>query len=603
MRKSVSLRARLLLGFGVVLLLAMLLSFFSYKYSMGRDVEEEARANAVGRLDLAYWLIEQPGEYEDVEALQERMQLVAGKLDVRLTMMASGGQIVADSSVPLNEIAGFENFAGRPEVIMARSHGVGVVLRFSGTQQRNMVFAAREIKLAGVVPDGVLRLAVPVPSIKDRFDIIEKTSVVVSLAAAVIGGILLYRLFRRLRIALRTMVDACAAILRGEYRHRIRVSPCKEFDPLVQAFNQMVEAIEARLLSVTEQKQRTEAILDGMREGVMVLDSKGRILMTNRAMEKLVPTFAHSIGRKPLEAILNPELQAACDKVLSGSPEFEGRPFNLQISMGMDRLYDVNIVQLREERRGMGAILVFHDIGELHRLEKVRQDFVANVSHELRTPLTSIKGYAETLLSVDSQDEESRRTFLGVILKNANHMNKIVEDLLQLARLEAAQGKVNFTPVNASGVLEAAWEACLPIADARGVRLDSSLPEDGVWVEANPDQLLQVFINLLDNAVKYSPEGGAISISCKNGNESGTVTFSVTDEGPGIPKGDQQRIFERFYRVEKHRTVQTGSSGLGLAICRHIIRNHGGSIWVESPPEGKMTGTGLLFTLSSASGN
>jgi two-component system phosphate regulon sensor histidine kinase PhoR len=243
--------------------------------------------------------------------------------------------------------------------------------------------------------------------------------------------------------------------------------------------------------------------------------------------------------------------------------------------------------------------VVFHDISELKRLEKVRRDFVANVSHELRTPLTSIKGYAETLLAEEEGVRGDGRSFLEIILKHANHMSKMVDDLLQLARLEARHETLEPGAVDAAEALQSAWKECAALAAAQNVHLENLLLEEGVTVRADSDQLAQVFRNLLENGIKHSPPGGSVRVSCTLGSE--TATFQVYDEGTGIPLQAQERIFERFYRVEKNRSDHTGSTGLGLAICRHIIQNHGGRIWVESPPPEANKGSAFFFTLPLAS--
>ena len=255
------------------------------------------------------------------------------------------------------------------------------------------------------------------------------------------------------------MIRAAEAIGRGDYSKRIRIYPGQEFSPLAQAINQMAESIEIHIKTITEQKQQLEAILNGMSEGVMVLDSNGKIKTTNRALAKIIPSLPTSVGRRPLEVIRSHELQQACDQVLAGVHEGESRPFRLEISLDMGLIFDVNIVQFRDMEATIGAIVVFHDISELKRLEKVRQDFVANVSHELRTPLTSIKGYAETLLAEARQDSDTSQSFHQIILKHADHMSKMVDDLLQLARLEAGQQPPESVSVNAAQPLHAAWKA------------------------------------------------------------------------------------------------------------------------------------------------
>ena len=227
----------------------------------------------------------------------------------------------------------------------------------------------------------------------------------------------------------------------------------------------------------------------------------------------------------------------------------------------------------------------------------VRQDFVANVSHELRTPLTSIKGYTETLLAESQPPPEVLASFLEVILKNTNHMVRMVDDLLQLARMEAHQEIFKPARINPTEALMAAWKACLPAAQEKRVSLTKHLPQEGLGVWADFDQLLRVFRNLLENAIRYSPEGEAITVDFRA--EANTVTIGVGNDGPSIPKHHQQRIFERFYRIEKSRGGEFGGTGLGLAICRHILLNHGGLIWVQSPNPGGTNGATFFFTLLS----
>jgi two-component system phosphate regulon sensor histidine kinase PhoR len=246
-----------------------------------------------------------------------------------------------------------------------------------------------------------------------------------------------------------------------------------------------------------------------------------------------------------------------------------------------------------------GAIIALHDISDLKMLEKIRRDFVSNASHELRTPLTSIKGYTEILMSEES-DPEIRKSFLQIIFRNTNHIIKIVNDLLELAKAEDYDQMANYEPVNAGEALLEAWRECAPLAEEKQIVLQNDLSPDGPNVLANFDQLIQVFRNLLENAVKYSPPEASITVFSSIGKDK--VTFGVSDNGPGIPKPDQQRIFERFFRVERHRSKQTGSTGLGLAICRHIVLSHGGTIWVESPIKGKSNGSTFYFTLPPAEG-
>jgi two-component system phosphate regulon sensor histidine kinase PhoR len=491
-----------------------------------------------------------------------------------------------------------DNHANRPEIIEAYKQGVGTSSRYSNTLGRDLIYAARLIESRGTIPAGVIRIAVPYSEVRKRLENLSKNFILIIAATFAATIAISYLLVRQLAAPIRSMITAAEAIGRGDYDKRVRIYPGKEFLPLAQAINQMAGSIENHIKTITEQKQQLEAILDGMSEGVMVLDSKGKIRSSNQALGKVVPDLSTSVGRRPLELIRSHELQQACDDVLGGILQSKSHPLRLEINLDMGRVFEVNIVQFTDMEGSVGAIVVFHDISELKRLEKVRQDFVANVSHELRTPLTSVKGYAETLLAETEGDQHAAHSFLEIILKHANHMTKMVDDLLQLARLEARQKPSELDAVNATEALYAAWKACTSFASEKNVRLENFLPKDGVYVLADSEQLVQVFRNLLENGIKYGLPGGILTVSCQL--SSGYATFQVHDDGPGIPRQDQGRIFERFYRIERNRINQGGSTGLGLAICRHIVQNHGGKIWVESPPAGQTKGTAFFFTLPLA---
>ena len=598
MLKNLSFRSRLLLSFWGVIFLALLLPSIYYRQTLSRDIEADTRSNAIHQLNLAFWLFYQEQPFQTASSLQEWCKTLGDHLGTRITYVAEGGKVIADSQVSFSRVPAMDNHANRPEIIQAYKEDLGTSSRYSTTLGKHLIYSARKTNGHGVIPSGVIRVAVPFSEVRRRLDNLSKNFVLTIMVTLVATFFLSYILVRQLEIPIRRMIRAAQAVGSGEYRERIRRYPGKEFLPLAQAINQMAESIETNIQTITEQKQQLEAILNGMTEGVMVLDSRGRIKTTNKALGKIIPDLPTSLGRRPLEVIRSHELQKACDQVIDGNYGPESQPLRREIFLDMGRVFDVNIVQFGDREEGIGAIVVFHDISELKRLEKVRQDFVANVSHELRTPLTSIKGYAETILTEGNVGSDSAVDFLQIILKHANHMSKMVDDLLQLARLEAREQPPESVSVNAADALHSAWKACSSLAGEKEMKLENLLPEEDVLVRADSEQLEQVFRNLLENAVKYGPPGGKVTVSSERG--PGMVTLQIRDEGPGIPIQHQTRIFERFYRVEKDRTNHKGSTGLGLAICRHIIQNHGGKIWLESPPQGKTTGSAFFFTLPLA---
>ena len=593
-----SFRIRLLLTFWFVIVLAQWLPIQYYRHTLRRDVLDEEQARAIGQLHLVHWLLTQQKGPPDAERFSGWLTELGQQLNVRITYMAAGGRVIADSQVPFADIANMENHANRPEIAAARSQEVGTSIRYSGTVNQELLYVARSVEATDAVPAGVVRLALPFSPIRERLDHLNHALYGLMALMLIATAILSDILTRRLRRSIDPLKRSAEAIGKGDFSQRVRRVSSRELTPLAESLNRMAELIQTHIQSITAQKRQLEAILNGMQEGVMLLDVHGRVHTVNQALRSMVPSMTRIVGRRPLEVVMSPELQEACDRVLQDDTDV-GTVHSLLVSLEWQRFYDVNIVRVQDQHEGLGAIVVLHDISELKRLERVRKDFVSNVSHELRTPLTSIKGYGEAILSGGDQNPDTMRSFLQVILKNADHMASVINDLLELARLEAKHEQIKLVEVNPADALTAAWKLCTPLARDRNVQLQQHLPAEGLKVRADFDQLVQVFRNLLENAVRYSPANDAVTVSHQATPE--TVTFCVSDRGPGIPRQEQHRIFERFYRVEKHRGKDGGSTGLGLAICRHIIHNHGGRIWVESFTGGETKGSNFFFTLPMAS--
>jgi two-component system, OmpR family, phosphate regulon sensor histidine kinase PhoR len=304
-------------------------------------------------------------------------------------------------------------------------------------------------------------------------------------------------------------------------------------------------------------------------------------------------------GKTTLEATLEPELASAMERVLHGTSDQEER---LLLHRPGGNELEARINTYQDPTGGQRAVLVVQDVSLPRRMEKIRRDFVANVSHEMRTPLTSIKGYTETLLGDPPPDPETARSFLRIIQRNAEHMANIVTDLLKLARLEAEAPSNTLEIMDANESLRSAMEMCTPLAQGKQIRFENNLEPGrsqgdaprGVWVLGDKSRLVQVFQNILENAVRFSPEKGKVTISCRPEGES--VVFAIRDHGTGIPREHQERLFERFYRQDAARSEGNGGTGLGLAICKHIVRHHGGRIWVESTPG---QGATFFFTLKA----
>ncbi len=385
--------------------------------------------------------------------------------------------------------------------------------------------------------------------------------------------------------------DFVKSISQGEYQRRLSAAPCDAYVALVNPINNLAMHFEEQVKNLTASNEELHTILDTMTEGVLVLTPTGSIQHCNRALQRMFPNTEHAQGWQVVEAIPVPRLQKAVDDILHAPLSYGNGTNNgnghdkitnsLQVELGPERVFAVHLTRASHITKHLGAVVVFHDISPIFRLERVRRDFVANVSHELRTPLTAIQGYAETLVNTQDFPEEYLR-FVEIIRKNGAYLARMVEELLALARLENAHLPLQTASVHPQESVQAALALCRQQLDLRNILVRLEFPENFV-VHGNTQHLTQVFRNLIENAGRYAPEGGEIVVKALQDVQTHMATFAVCDKGPGIPEEDCERIFERFYRVEKHRSH--GSTGLGLAICKHTVERLGGRIWVESPKQ------------------
>jgi len=345
----------------------------------------------------------------------------------------------------------------------------------------------------------------------------------------------------------------------------------------------LLQEARASLVQVEEAggagEAKLGAILSSMVEGVLVVDRRGGILLLNPSLRKNFMIEGAADGKKPLEVIRNVAVQDIVDRTLQGAGQVLISE-EISLVVPQEKTFRVNSVPVVRSGAVEGAVLVFHDITELRRLERVRQDLVANVSHELRTPLSSIKGYAETLLEGALEDEAHAGDFIQIILRDSERLSKLIDDLLDLSKIESGKMKMSFLPVKLSAVVQRCMAVLDNPARAKSIAVTCVVPPDLPLVMADEARLSQVLLNLMDNAIKYSGEKASVEVSASVSDR--FVRVDVKDTGIGIPEEDLPRIFERFYRVDKARSRELGGTGLGLSIVKHIVQAHGGRVWVQS---------------------
>ncbi len=584
--KSIHFRTRLLIAFWLILIPAVCIPAFYIFKTLETEILRETKTNAFHQLELTHWMIKQKAPFHDLKSMDQWITRLGEKLNYRITLVKSTGQVLADSAVAFDQVPDMDNHIYREEIMSARKEGIGQSIRYSTTLKRKLIYAAKPLMLPNY-PESIIRVAIPMSNIESRLSFYANRFWASLGAIFILTLIASIILARRLENPIDQVVQATKEIGEGNLDKRLEIDKGPEFLQLSTCINQMADKIQHNIGMITAQKQELEAVFEGMREGVMLLDKNGRIKSTNRALTKIAQCVPSCIGYRPMEVFLNPEIQTACDNVIAGK-----QPESLRISIENEIIYEVNLVKIPDG----GAVVVFHDISELVHLEKVRQDFVANVSHELRTPLTSIKGYAETLMDKNLRASKDAETFINTILKNANHMSNIVNDLLELTKQQQKQQEPFETvPIDAAECFLNAWETCMPMAEEKNIQVDNQLSFP-LTVSAEVNALTQIFSNLLDNAIRHSQNNTKVTVLAVD--KSDHFLFAVQDEGPGIAQRHQKRVFERFYRVDKERSRQSGGTGLGLAICRNAVKRMGGEIWVQSPPDGQAKGSVFYFTLN-----
>jgi two-component system phosphate regulon sensor histidine kinase PhoR len=554
---------------GLVLVVAIVFGLIAR-----RGLEERAHARQAASLEasarLALALLgEDLFSLERRAELQARVGAVAKGGGMRLSLIDAGGVVIADSDVSAKGLAALENHAERPEVVAALAGGVGVGERISGTVGRSLLYVAIP------APGGVLRVATDLSRVEAEVAALERAlalagAVGLALAAALAAAFaaLLTRRVRELREVVR-------GIASGNLSQRLPWRSGDELGAIASALDEMSEQLRRRLAQASDEQERLRAVLQGMVEGVLVLDRHGRVILANPRLRELFGVWGGVEGRSALEVIRRADVEAALAEA-AGTPEPVVREIHLSVQSG--RHLEMHAGRFPAHGPLLGTVAVFHDVSEIHRLEGIRRDFVANVSHELRTPLTAIRGFAETLRGSEVPAEQ-RRQYLDVILRHADRLTALIEDLLELSRIEGGTWELALEPTDVAALARGVMQDLKPRLEARRLRGELRV-EPAPRALADRRALEQVLLNLLDNAIKYSEPGGRIEIAV-SGSPAG-VRIDVSDTGIGIPEADRARIFERFYRVEKARSRDLGGTGLGLSIVKHLVQAQDGEVFVTS---------------------
>ncbi len=459
-----------------------------------------------------------------------------------------------------------------------------VTRRFSTTVERDLLYVAIAVDQPGL---GVVRLALPLTEVDEQIGSVQRATAVGLLAALAGAVVLAWIVSTRLSRRVSEIAAVARRYVQGDLTVQVGHSGDDEFGTVARALDSAVRELGRRLGELSRNRRLTDAILSSMAEGVLVVDARGYAQMANDAVRRMLQMSESPVGRHYVELIRHPDVAKQIGRALD-----EGGSSRREITLSTEPakvcLASATPFVARDEP---GVALVLHDVSEYRRAEQIRQDFVANVSHELRTPLTAIRGSVDALL--DESDPAAQKRFLAIIARHTTRMERLVADLLRLARLDAGQEGLSVAACSTAALFESVETELAPLARAKRQRLEHHVDAGADTVLVDPAKFHDVLRNLIDNAAHYAPAESVISLSASVHEERKGMVLTVADRGPGIPDADLPRVFERFYRVERSRARNPGGTGLGLAIVKHLVGLHGGTIAATNRPGG-----GTMFVVT-----
>lgn len=555
--------------------------------SMEEDSKEEVRrslaAQAALLRNVATARLDPPQE----SVLKHEIRSLGETISTRLTVIDAHGIVLADSE---EDPSSMDNLASRPEIMAVRSHGSGIATRYSHSLGVTVMYLALPIEDDGQLL-GYARASRSLSDIEQRLSRLRTLvalGAALAILAAVVLGLALARNFVKPVTAMTAVAEGMA---QGDYNRRLPATRTDELGDLARALNQTAKSSQNRMETIITDRNKLLSLLKGMVEGVVAVDRDERVLQMNSAAGKILGASPETSVSKPIWEVTR--VRQVCDS-LSRTLK-SGRDVKDELRLAtrsQDQVVEMLASPLFDgEGELVGAVVVLHDVSDLHRLQRVRRDFVANASHELKTPIAAIRALVETLIDDQSMRSSDQAHFMARIWNQSMRLSSLVSDLLTLSRLESSPGGPELRPIDLREPFRAAVHVLSPTGEERGIAVHTEISKSPVQVLGDPEALGQLTTNLLDNAIKYTSRGGQVWVRLKT--ENGQALIEVQDTGMGIAPQDQARLFERFYRVDKARSRELGGTGLGLSIVKHIVMIHQGQVFVESSP-----GIGSTFRAS-----
>ena len=517
--------------------------------------------------------------------LDDQAKHLSSLVNARVTLIAKDGTVLGDSH---DDRAIMDNHASRPEILRAGSQGQGSSVRYSKTEGQDMFYAAVPVTNQDQQV-GFVRLALPLQQIQSNLQQVQSTILFFTLIASAFAIFLAMFIASRTTRPLRDLTEASGRIANGDLSTHIVPSTNDELGQLTKAFNTMEDRLQSHIDELISERSKLSSVLNEMSDGVVIVDAAGKVQLINKAAEDMFGIDQkQAIGVSLIEAVRQHQLVELWRKCRQ-TGELEA----VLIELPAQKLYLQTVATSLGKALPESTLLLLQNLTRLRHLETVRQDFITNISHELRTPLASLKVLTETLQETALDDPPAARRFFQQIETEVDALSLVVSELLELSRIESGKVPLKMEAVSSTDLIDGAVERLQLQAERAGLEIQTTCQTNLPKVLADPSRLEQVLVNLLHNAIKFTPANGVISIGCHLNDDK--MLFSVKDTGIGIPADDLPRIFERFYKTDRARSG--GGTGLGLAISRHIIEAHGGKIWAESI-EGQ--GSTFYFTIPIA---
>jgi two-component system phosphate regulon sensor histidine kinase PhoR len=556
--------------------------------SVAAETEAQIQQSLVAQTRLTAQLLSDNPPSADPATLDHEADELGRQSGARVTFIAADGQVVGDSAEEPAALAGLDNHATRPEIVDALRSGIGISRRHSATTDADLLYVAAPVRQSRVA---VVRLAIPLTTTARQVQAVRRSALLALAlaAAAALAGAWMFSAPLANRV--REIAGVAALYAKGDFSRRVSDYGSDEIGQVARVLDDSIQQLAARLGELSTDRTRMAAILSGMVEAVLVVDGNGRLRLINDAARRMLDLEAIQLGHHYVEAVRQPGIIQQLDAALRGE---QREPIEVALDAGTTPQAGPRIFRAQaapvSAGGGGGAVLVLHDISDLRRSDRVRRDFVANVSHELRTPLTAVRGYVEALMD-EPITPQQRSNFIAVIDRHTARMERLVRDLLRLARLDAHQERADVHATDVGGLFRSVLTDLSERIEHHKVTVDVKVDPAAASINVDPVKLQDAVRNLVENAVNYSPEGGRIDLAAHLDGE--TIDLTVADQGRGLPEADLGRVFERFYRVDQSRTRDPGGTGLGLSIVRQLVELHGGRVRAANRPEG-----GALFTIS-----